>query len=668
MLVYTQLEAESSNNDLLSKAYGIINDMLEGVTSMSMDYSGQGINRKVGKFTATAIITRVGPGDVDEELCFEIPYEITDTDECMLPVGQPMRHKCHGSTVCRNTLGSYECECTGGFWGEKGSGSPSLDDKPIKMEDGTCGGEQSTDSCCGRYLPYNVERMAKCREDFKCTSDPCKGHTCDEHSWCSPGRGYEDYECPCKDGFKKDNRGDCVRDVKTSIDFCERNTCPYHCRCNSESDGYRCSPRPGYKEFFDGETIPTDHVDRGGRRKDKVTLCIDMRSPVISIVGDNPVYYRQGDSYKELGVKVIDVRDDDSDRTVKIQFSESPGSYFKKVGNITVRYVLANEFLEKGEISDIRTVVVQDVDECTYEGPRAEFRHACVEEAACLNKVGGYECHCAKGYEGDGLSTGTGCVDVEPPVITCVGQGCETSTFRACNCVGMISADGSKKHLPNALSDAIIESNILLLKADMCGHEDRAPWETGGEEKDGEEDDREWKPEACFVATDVEYGGRVVDLTRDITRGPLERVPGRDKIWRVPHNVKDAAGNSANTLYYSIRVEEVDVLDAIFGTEKTRQRDTLERRGLRIAVIVLLVMLLFPILWQVLLFLRMMLAASKVVFFPYSMVGSREDFALGYGFLLRVKSMGMISAIERERKIASYWARLMDEASSFEED
>lgn len=50
----------------------------------------------------------------------------------------------------------------------------------------------------------------------------------------------------------------------------------------------------------------------------------------------------------------------------------STGSYFKKVGNITVRYVLANEYLEKGEISDVRTVVVQDVDECTYEGPRAE--------------------------------------------------------------------------------------------------------------------------------------------------------------------------------------------------------------------------------------------------------------------------------------------------------
>lgn len=46
---------------------------------------------------------------------------------------------------------------------------------------------------------------------------------------------------------------------------------------------------------------------------------------------------------------------------------------------------------------------------------------------------------------------------------TCVGQGCETSTFRACNCVGMISADGSKKSLPDSLDDAIIESNIRLV-------------------------------------------------------------------------------------------------------------------------------------------------------------------------------------------------------------
>lgn len=40
--VYSQLEAEDSNNDLLSTAYGIINSKLDGVTSMSLDYGGQG--------------------------------------------------------------------------------------------------------------------------------------------------------------------------------------------------------------------------------------------------------------------------------------------------------------------------------------------------------------------------------------------------------------------------------------------------------------------------------------------------------------------------------------------------------------------------------------------------------------------------------------------------
>lgn len=39
-----------------------------------------------------------------------------------------------------------------------------------------------------------------------------------------------------------------------------------------------------------------------------------------------------------------------------------------------------------------------------------------------------------------------------------------------------------------------------------------------------------------------------------------------------------------------------------------------------------------------------------------------------YGFLLRVKAMGMSSSIDRERKIATYWARLMDEANSYDDD
>lgn len=36
--------------------------------------------------------------------------------------------------------------------------------------------------------------------------------------------------------------------------------------------------------------------------------------------------------------------------------------------------------------------------------------------------------------------------------------------------------------------------------------------------------------------------------------------------------------------------------------------------------------------------------------------------------MLRVKAMGMGSSIDRERKIAAYWARLMDEASAYDDD
>lgn len=49
----------------------------------------------------------------------------------------------------------------------------------------------------------------------------------------------------------------------------------------------------------------------------------------------------------------------------------------------------------------------------------------------------------------------------------------------------------------------------------------------------------------------------------------------------------------------------------------------------RAAVCVLCVLLLLPILWRVMTFLHTVLAAAKVVFFPYAMVGSREDFKLG---------------------------------------
>lgn len=46
---------------------------------------------------------------------------------------------------------------------------------------------------------------------------------------------------------------------------------------------------------------------------------------------------------------------------------------------------------------------------------------------------------------------------------SCVGQGCEPARFRACNCVGMVSEDGSRQYLPDLLDDAAIEMNIKMV-------------------------------------------------------------------------------------------------------------------------------------------------------------------------------------------------------------
>lgn len=106
------------------------------------------------------------------------------TFECVCVCGSPPFVLPHKQEVQedarkRSTISSDEefycffSRCAEGYWGEEDSGSPSLD-KPIKSEDGECGGESSTEKCCGRFGPVRKERRAACLEDFKCTSDPCK--------------------------------------------------------------------------------------------------------------------------------------------------------------------------------------------------------------------------------------------------------------------------------------------------------------------------------------------------------------------------------------------------------------------------------------------------------------------------------------------------------------
>ena len=65
------------------------------------------------------------------------------------------------------------------------------------------------------------------------------------------------------------------------------------------------------------------------------------------------------------------------------------GAYVAQAGTHTVTYTLTSPH---GRLGAERVVIVKDVDECTYDGDVAMFRHGCGSTARCVNTDGAYAC------------------------------------------------------------------------------------------------------------------------------------------------------------------------------------------------------------------------------------------------------------------------------------
>lgn len=204
---------------------------------VEVEWEGGDLHGKVGEHTIQCKVTRLASAIQEEHLhqsdvstdehgrqvvvqCFLVPFTILDTDECSLPSGHSMRHKCHAPAVCVNTIGSYECLCLRlddtphkrsqegaadeKFWADIAKQDRSPWELSLNSVDASsCPSTASTHGCCPEF--GHSSQGSLCRSLFRCPVDLCRsGHDCVPSAKCeladSPQKR-PNFTCKCPRGL-----------------------------------------------------------------------------------------------------------------------------------------------------------------------------------------------------------------------------------------------------------------------------------------------------------------------------------------------------------------------------------------------------------------------------------------------------------------------------------
>jgi hypothetical protein len=308
--------------------------------------------------------------------------------------------------------------------------------------------------------------------------------------------------------------------------------------------------------------------------------CVDEKPPVLKLRhdprGDGITRLKQGDSYKEYAVDVIDDNAEDYLRSLKIAYSRPlPPGCLVEMGSFQVNYTVAMPWANPPYARATREVIIEDIDECKLDVDRYETQcpqlipHCDTEAGAvCKNTIGSYTCQCPQFTTGDGFKFissvqkedgkyigapvgykgGTGCRDTSKPTIKLLGPN--PKVFRTCKFGGLSGIMRDARRKKN-------EKDEKMLGEQRKGYEEaivKMIKDTGAAELCATHTKQNPSPIDCVAATDRTYKGNV-DLSSKVTVGSPVQVSGLE--WKVPYNVMDEAGNAADTVWRHIVVEEV---------------------------------------------------------------------------------------------------------------
>lgn len=644
---YTQEDAPRGFSKIMKAVTEELNKVLDGVIGAEVNWDGWDLHGRVGERLINCEVQRLAsmiPSEVlqgrevfvneqGQEVisqCFQLPFTIRDTNECTLPQGHEMRHRCQEPSICVNTIGSYECLCPrldnslppNVFVQEDSrSHTYSIDvagDSEVAFFEGltlehrsawelairsprsaTCPSQPSTRGCCPEMA--HGRDGQDCRQQFQCPLDPCSestviaasgNHSCAHNARCvRRGDPLEDpnHSCDCPDGLLGNGRTCRLTDAKPApkVTFegkpTEETIRNNYCGCTKPTVD-ACAGFPPCTNKHEVCVVGLNDRPSCGCKKGFIKHeqygCVDERPPTLKLNedprGDRTLRLKQGDTYEEFSVRIQDGNVEDYSRQLKITYSEPTYGCLTKVGEFHVNYTLSTPWTDPSSVSISRRVIIEDIDECTlnvakYESTCPELIPRCDTEegAKCVNTIGSYTCECPKYTSGDGFRKDFPFSGFKP-------EGYQGGTSCVDTTKPTIELNGPS---PKVFKICPCGGISGIMQDKSSADEELREAQREHYEHDIKELIKSTKgAELCADAGNTrprpsncvkaidETHNGPVDLSSRVVVG--EPVRKSSLHWVVPYDVKDDAGNEATTIWRDVIVEEVD-----FEAMESRIRD-----------------------------------------------------------------------------------------------